>query len=135
MHIELLGLGDNEDNDEEMENPHKLRKFHSPLQAWDIFCSNILWTIWVERCKLVIGGSQFSSHSILFCFWRDISSVATALWVEIQRFAHKRTIETHANLVDEFKVAWVGGLNCLEDEVKKRWQFNPPDCMFPSSQY
>lgn len=35
-HIRISGPGDDEDSDEEMETPHKLKKLRSPLQAWDI---------------------------------------------------------------------------------------------------
>lgn len=133
-HIGLSGLGNEEDSDDELETPLKLRKFRSPLHAWDIFRSNILWSIWVERCMLVISGSQFSLHSILFSSSRDTISAGMVLWAEIQRFAQRRRIEIQANLVEEFKVAWVGGF-CLYSGSGLLWQFTPLDCMIPSGQF
>lgn len=68
VHLGLFGLGVDDDSDEEDDTPHKIRKFRSPLHAWDMLHSNVIWNIWVERCRVVIGGNQLSIRSILYSF-------------------------------------------------------------------
>lgn len=43
-----------------------------------------------------------------------------ALWAEIQKFANRRSIEAQANLVEEFKVAWVDDF-CLDYGTRLQW--------------
>lgn len=119
-----------ESDDEEDEAPYKIRKFP---HAWDILRSNLLWNIWVERYRVVMGEKTWSAHSILLCAWRDTISAGIALYAELHKFANKRSLEAQATLVYEFWRAWVGYF-CFEN-ASLRWQFTPLDCLYLGGQF
>lgn len=95
-----------------METPHKLKKIWSPWYAWDILCSNILWNIWVERCKVVIGGSQLSLHSILISSWLDTIIASMVLQLRFKSLLMGEVLR----LVERVELVCVGSLplpNCI----------------------
>lgn len=59
----LAGRDDDKEIGEEPEMLNKIRKCSCLLHGWDILKSNILWTIWVERCQVVMRGTI--NHSTL----------------------------------------------------------------------
>lgn len=59
-----------------------------------------------------------------------------ALWTKILKFAHDTSIEAQTNLVEEFKVAWVGIFGIDSGGGGYAVVALPPhDCMFPGGRF
>lgn len=99
---------------------------------WDLLRTNILWNIWVQRCRHNFTNEIFSLSSALYTAWQNTIQIGMAAWFEVTKFRHVRGQQKQNQLEETFTNIWTAGeIFSTKRQNSMVWKFTPDDTFLP----
>ena len=97
---------------------------------WDLLRSNLLWSLWCQRCNFELGHKPFHAGAALFNAWR--ATILSGIEALADIYRHHRTPKVCADKQLIFQKIWTkDAIFAKMDADRMVWTFVPPASLLP----